>query len=69
MDDQTKKINAPPLTYFSQIQLRDIHSASLEILEHTGTVVHHREAIHLLKKQRTTATRLWKYTATFSTLI
>ncbi len=46
----TKCFNARPLEYFSGEQMREIHSASMDILEDEGTVVHHEEALALLKQ-------------------
>jgi len=48
MDLNIKKFNATPLEYLSENQMRDIHTAALEILEDTGTIVHHEEAVKLL---------------------
>lgn len=50
MDESIKRFNAPLLEYFTREQMRDIHSASLDILEDVGTVVHHDEAVELLRK-------------------
>jgi len=49
MDPNTRKFNAGPLEYLTKEQMREIHSAALEILEDLGTVVHHDEAVQLLK--------------------
>lgn len=49
MDTGIKRFTAQPLEYFSDLQMKDIHSASLDILEDCGTVVHHEEAVQLLK--------------------
>lgn len=48
MDPTVKRFNANPLEYLSPEQMRDIHSAALEILEDCGTVIHHEKAIALL---------------------
>ena len=48
MDTTVKRFNTPPLEYLSQEQMRDIHSAALEILEDCGTVIHHEKAVGLL---------------------
>ena len=50
MDPTVKRFNATPLEYLSQEQMRDIHSAALEILEDCGTVIHHEKAVALLHK-------------------
>ncbi len=42
------RFNAPPLSYFSVNDMETIHSASLDILEDCGTIVHHREAREML---------------------
>jgi hypothetical protein len=41
MDPIVKRFNTTPLEYLSQEQMRDIHSAALEILEDCGTMIHH----------------------------
>lgn len=48
MDPNVKRFNSNPLEYLSDEQMRDIHSASLEILEDCGTVIHHEKAVGLL---------------------
>lgn len=45
----SKRFLSAPLEYLNTEQMQDIHSASLEILEETGTIVHHEEAVELLK--------------------
>jgi len=49
MNPHVKRFNAPALDYLSKEQMRDIHSAALEVLEDLGTVVHHEEAVDLLQ--------------------
>jgi trimethylamine--corrinoid protein Co-methyltransferase len=48
MDSNVKRFNSNPLEYLSVEQMRDIHSASLAILEDCGTVIHHEKAVGLL---------------------
>jgi trimethylamine---corrinoid protein Co-methyltransferase len=48
MDPNLKRFNSNPLEYLSAEQMRDIHSASLAILEDCGTVIHHEKAVGLL---------------------
>ncbi len=50
MDPTVKRFNTTPLEYLSREQMRDIHSAALEILEDCGTVIHHEKALELLHK-------------------
>lgn len=50
MDHSVRKFNTTPFEYFTYEQMKEIHSASLNILEDLGTVVYHEEAIDLLKK-------------------
>ena len=50
MDPTVIRFNANPLEYLSGEQMRDIHSAALEILEDCGTVIHHEKAVALLHK-------------------
>jgi trimethylamine--corrinoid protein Co-methyltransferase len=50
MDPIVKRFNTTPLEYLSQEQMRDIHSAALEILEDCGTMIHHEKAVELLHK-------------------
>ena len=50
MNPHVKRFNAPPLAYLTEEQMRDIHSAALEILEDLGTIVHHEEAVDLLQQ-------------------
>jgi len=50
MDQNVKSFNAPPLEYFSDDHMRDIHSAALEILADVGTIVHHDKAVELLHR-------------------
>ena len=49
MDPNARKLSAGPFEYLTKEQMREIHSAALEILEDLGTVVHHAEAVQLLK--------------------
>ena len=48
MDLNIKRFNSTPLEYLSEEQMGDIHSASLDILEDCGTVIHHEKSIDLL---------------------
>ncbi len=48
MGGKTTCFGAGPLEYFSYEQMREIHSASMDILEDEGTVVHHEEALAML---------------------
>ena len=50
MDMNVKRFNSTPLEYFSEEQMRDIHSAALEILQDCGTVVHNDKSVDLLHK-------------------
>jgi len=49
MDPTVKRFNANALEYLSAEQMRDVHSASLDILEDCGTVIHHEKAVALLR--------------------
>jgi trimethylamine--corrinoid protein Co-methyltransferase len=49
MDMDIKRFNSTPLEYFIKDQMLDIHTATLEILEDTGTIVHHDKAVELLQ--------------------
>jgi trimethylamine--corrinoid protein Co-methyltransferase len=49
MDPTIKRFNANALEYLSAEQMRDIHSASLDILEDCGTVIHNEKALALLR--------------------
>ena len=51
MDPNARKFCAMPLEYLNEEQIREIHSAALEILEGLGTVIHHEEAIQLLERE------------------
>lgn len=53
MDQSIKRFRPAPLDYFSEEQMRDIHSAALDILEDLGTMVHHDECLELLRKAGT----------------
>jgi len=48
MDPGVKRFNAPALAYLSEQQMRDIHSAAMDILEDCGTTIHHEKAVALL---------------------
>lgn len=50
MDVNVKRFNSAPLAYFSEEQMRQIHSAALEILQDCGTVIHNEKAVRLLQK-------------------
>jgi len=43
------KLNVPKLRFFRKRQLQDIHNATLELLERTGVVFKHSEALKLLE--------------------
>ena len=49
MNPSNRSFTAAPLAYLSEKQMQDIHSAALQILEEIGTIVHHEEAMALLK--------------------
>jgi trimethylamine--corrinoid protein Co-methyltransferase len=51
MDMNVEGFKAAPLEYLTEDQMREIHSAALEILEAVGTVVHHEAAVELLKNE------------------
>ncbi len=50
MDLKVKRFNSTPLEYLTEEQMRDIHSAALEILEDCGTIIHHEKSVDLLHK-------------------
>ncbi|MEL7566256.1 MAG: trimethylamine methyltransferase family protein [Dehalobacterium sp.] len=50
MDEIKRQFNASKFRYLAEEQMQEIHSASLSILEDIGALVHHEEAIALLKK-------------------
>lgn len=50
MDLKVKRFNSTPLEYLAEEQMRDIHSAALDILEDCGTIIHHAKSIDLLHK-------------------
>ena len=50
MDVNVKRFNSTPLEYFSEEQMRQIHSAASEILQDCGTVIHNEKAVSLLQK-------------------
>jgi len=49
MNHTTKAWNAPALEYLTEENMRELHGASLDILENPGTAIHHEEALALLK--------------------
>jgi trimethylamine--corrinoid protein Co-methyltransferase len=50
MDLNIRKFNATSLEYLSAEQMREIHSAAIDILEDAGTIVHHEKAVECLHK-------------------
>ena len=48
MTPSVKRFNSNALDYLSVEQMRDIHSASLEILQDCGTIIHHGESVRRL---------------------
>ncbi len=50
MDLNVKRFNSTALEYLSEEQMRDIHSAALDILEDCGTIIHHEKSLALLQK-------------------
>jgi len=48
MDQNIKRFHSTPLEYLSLPQMRDIHSATLRVMEEVGAVVHHPGALALL---------------------
>ena len=50
MDPNVKRFNSTPLEYLNEEQMRDIHSAALDILEDCGTIIHHEKSLDLLHK-------------------
>jgi trimethylamine:corrinoid methyltransferase-like protein len=44
MDPNVKRFNAAALEYFTAEQMRDIHSAALDILQDCGTIIHHGQS-------------------------
>jgi trimethylamine--corrinoid protein Co-methyltransferase len=50
MTEVLRKFNATKFQVLDNEQMQEVHSASLTILEDVGTLVHHDEAIDLLKK-------------------
>jgi len=50
MDLNVKRFNSTALEYLSEEQMRDIHSAALDILEDCGTIIHHENSLALLQK-------------------
>jgi trimethylamine--corrinoid protein Co-methyltransferase len=51
MEPNTSRFHSNALEYFSAEQMRDIHSAALEILADCGTVIHNKKAVALLHRQ------------------
>lgn len=45
-----ESVEGPIFRVISQSQARELHSAACHILEHTGILVHHSEAVAMLKK-------------------
>lgn len=50
MDMSIRKFNTSLFEYLTEEQMKEIHSASLNLLEDMGTVIHHGGALELLKK-------------------
>ena len=50
MDPTLKRFHTTPLEYLTREQMRDIHSAALEILEDCGTTIHHAKAVEMLQE-------------------
>lgn len=50
MKEEIRVFNASKFQVLDQEQMQEVHSASLSILEDIGMVIHHEEAIELLKK-------------------
>jgi len=48
MDLNVKRFNSAALEYFTAEQMRDIHSATLDILQDCGTLIHHGPSLELL---------------------
>ena len=48
MNLNSKKFNSTLVEYLTNDHMHEIHSAALEILEDSGTIVHHEEAVELL---------------------
>ena len=49
MNLEVKRFNTTALAYFTAEQMRDIHSAALEILQDCGTQIYHEPALALLR--------------------
>ncbi len=45
MEPSAKRFNSNALDYLSEEQMRDVHSATLEILADCGTVIHHAQSV------------------------
>ena len=50
MENNGLALQATPLEYLTKEQMDQIHTASMEVLAETGTVVHHPEALDLLDR-------------------
>lgn len=50
MDVNVKRFKSTPLEYLSEEQMRDIHSAALEILQNCGTKIHNEKSLELLQE-------------------
>jgi len=50
MDPNVKRFHSTPLEYLNEEQMRDIHSAALDILEDCGTIIHYEKSLDLLHK-------------------
>jgi trimethylamine--corrinoid protein Co-methyltransferase len=50
MDFKVRRFNSTPLEYLTTEQMRDIHSAALDILEDCGTIIHHEKSLDILHK-------------------
>jgi trimethylamine--corrinoid protein Co-methyltransferase len=50
MSEDNRVFNTSRFTALTPEQMQEIHSAALTVLEDVGTVVHHEEALELLKK-------------------
>ncbi len=50
MDTHVRRFNSNPLEYLTREQMRDIHSAALDILEDCGTIIHHEKSLEILHK-------------------
>ena len=50
MNPNVRGFQATPLKYLSHEQMQAIHSASLEVLQDVGTIIHHSETIERLRR-------------------